>query len=168
MEKIEEPQSYKQILFKAIEQARVSIASPETLDRETSVCNAIKGLISVIQNHGSSLVGTEVQMAHSEMWDKYELEFGTREYTPGEGNVIGYYERLFEKILFILNKHSMLFDEAPVGYSNCTMTGATKEQYIQFEQNMQTYRIKLAEYNRQQRELREEKIKSTKESDKKL
>ncbi|MHA1212501.1 MAG: hypothetical protein ACTSSH_08575, partial [Candidatus Heimdallarchaeota archaeon] len=94
MEKLEDAQSYKQILFKAIEQARISIANPETDLRESAVYNSVEGLVSIIQNHGSSLVKTEVDIAHKKMWELYESKFGTMDCQVGEGLVGEYYEML--------------------------------------------------------------------------
>lgn len=134
MDKLEEIISYRGLLYRAIEDARKNIADFQQIYEhesgwkryETTVINSVRALFYIIQNHGDSTVKDDVEKANVGLWDKYEKKHGTKKYHMGDYGVANLHITLFGKIMFILNKHNMLFDEAPIGYTNVVVTGVSE------------------------------------------
>ena len=82
---------------------------------QRTVIQTVKALHYTLIDYGEATVKTEIDR-YKEINIYPKLEKGME-----IGRVANLYEKLFMKIIEVLNKYNMLFEQAPEGYSNVTM-----------------------------------------------
>jgi hypothetical protein len=80
-----------------------------------TVVYSVKTLYYTLVDYGEALIKTEV--------DNYKKNVVDKQLKDGDSwqNVANTYQEFFEKIIEVLNKYGMLFQEKPRGYSNVNM-----------------------------------------------
>lgn len=84
---------------------------------DRTVTHTVKALRYTLIDYGEAIIKTEVENYFNKVIEPQLKK------TNSWHNVANLYQKLFEKIIEVLNKYGMLFEKQPEGYSNVVMEG---------------------------------------------